>query len=138
MSEQVESDRNCQDVEVNELFKKGLEYNVLFNNPACPGSVCSPPKSALEYWEISEKDAVVLRRLLSTSPSLRKLCVWNMPFSAFKIAFEDLEECSSLEELHLRAIECGEQDFSVKLSGVFSNLSLLDLHCGNVGGCGCE
>uniref|UniRef100_A0A131YJR4 Protein nlrc3 n=1 Tax=Rhipicephalus appendiculatus TaxID=34631 RepID=A0A131YJR4_RHIAP len=132
MSKEVESDRNCQDVEVNELFKKGLEYNVLFNNPACPGSVCSPPKSALEYWEISEKDAVVLRRLLSTSPSLRKLCVWNMPFSAFKIAFEDLEECSSLEELHLRAIECGEQDFGVKLCGVFSNLSLLDLHCGNV------
>ncbi|KAH7976542.1 NLR family CARD domain-containing protein 3 [Rhipicephalus sanguineus] len=133
MSEEVESDRNCQDIEVNELFKKGLEYTVLFNDPACAGSDCSQPKSALEYWEISEKDAVVLRRLLSTSPSLRKLCIWDMPFSAFKITFEDLEGCSSLEELHLRNIECGEQEFSVNLSGVFSNLSFLDLRCGNVG-----
>lgn len=132
MSEKVESDSECQDTEVSELFKKGLEYNVLFNISALAGSVCLPSETALEYWEISENDAVVLGRLLSTSPSLRKLCIWNMPFSAFKIAFEDLEECPLLEELHLRAIECGGQDFSVKFSGVFSNLSLLDLRCESV------
>lgn len=132
MSEEATSEFQCEDAEVNDLFKKGLESSDDFYSPFCVKSQCPQRGSALEYRECSEKDAAVLRRMLTTGPPVRKLCVWEMPLKAFKIAFDDLEGCSSLKELHLFDVDCEEQDFSFNLCGVFSSLQTLELHCSQI------
>ncbi|KAH7975266.1 hypothetical protein HPB49_025456 [Dermacentor silvarum] len=132
MSEEMKSETHCQDAEVNDFFKKGLEHNDESSNPVCCRRECSHRGSALEYRECSEQDAGVLRRMLMTGPPVKKLCIWEISLSAFRTAFGDLEGCSSLEELQLFNIECGEEDFSVNLSGVFGSLHSLELHCENI------
>lgn len=133
MSEEAGSEIQCGDAEIEELFKKGLEEHKEFNQQACAWSECSQRGPALDFRELTEKDARVLRHMLTTGRSVRKLSIWETSLSAFKIAFEDLEGCSSLEELHMFGIECDEQDFGVNLSGVFQNLSSLELYCPNIG-----
>ncbi|XP_075524798.1 uncharacterized protein LOC142557089 [Dermacentor variabilis] len=133
MSEEMKSEAHCQDAEVNDFFKKGLEHNDESSNPVCSRSECSHRGSALEYDECSDKDAGVLRRMLTAGPPVKKLCIWEMSLDAFRTAFGDLEGCSSLGELQVFDIECAEEEFSVNLSGVFGRLCSLDLHCENIG-----
>ncbi|KAL1421552.1 hypothetical protein MTO96_022991 [Rhipicephalus appendiculatus] len=95
MSEEAGSEVQCGDAEIEELFQKGLK----------------------EHEEFS-KGGVRMERMFATRTKR-----WTSANSrrrtpaAFKIAFEDLEGCSSLEELHMFDIECDEQDFRVNLTG---------------------
>uniref|UniRef100_A0A131YIN0 Protein nlrc3 n=1 Tax=Rhipicephalus appendiculatus TaxID=34631 RepID=A0A131YIN0_RHIAP len=132
MSEEAGSEVQCGDAEIEELFQKGLKEHEEFSKEACAWSECSLRGQALDFRELSEEDARVLRSMLTSGRPVRKLSIWEISLSAFKIAFEDLEGCSSLEELHMFDIECDEQDFRVNLTGVFGNLHCLELYCTNI------
>ncbi|KAH8031953.1 hypothetical protein MRX96_014526 [Rhipicephalus microplus] len=132
MSEETGSEVQCGEAEIEELFKKGLKEHEEFSKEMCAWSECSLRGQALDFRELQEEDARVLRSMLSSGRPVRKLSMWETSLSAFKIAFEDLEGCSSLEELHMFDIDCDEQDFGVKLTGIFENLHSLELYCPNI------
>ncbi|XP_065298642.2 protein NLRC3-like [Dermacentor albipictus] len=149
MDEGVRKEADAHDTDVNELFRKGLEQLRLEQlrhyqdpqlrhdqdpkNPAGASSE-SAQQGELTYTKVlSDEDAGVLRRMLSTGPPVKKICIWQMTLNAFRIAFDDFRGCSSLEALQVLRIECGREDCSIKLSGLFSSLRSLDLRCENIG-----
>ncbi|KAL1447358.1 hypothetical protein MTO96_044316 [Rhipicephalus appendiculatus] len=88
----------------------------------------------LSYTEnLSEKDAAVLRRMLRTGPPVRQLTLWQISLAAFRVAFQDLEECPSLKEVLFLLIDCEGKDLGISDTGVFRNLQSLDLRCDNPG-----
>ncbi|KAH7957445.1 hypothetical protein HPB52_019056 [Rhipicephalus sanguineus] len=56
----------------------------------------------LMYDQLSEENAALLRRMLSTGPPVRSLNLCRISISALKVAFHGLEECPRLEELSFR------------------------------------
>ncbi|XP_075524790.1 uncharacterized protein LOC142557084 [Dermacentor variabilis] len=137
MDEGVRKEADAHDADVNELFRKGLEELRHEQEPENPGGVNSERAQRgveLTYTEkLSDEDAGVLRRMLSTGPPVKKICIWEMTLNAFRIAFDDFRGCSSLEGLEVLHIECGGEDCSIKLSGLFSSLRSLVLRCDNIG-----
>ncbi|XP_075524797.1 uncharacterized protein LOC142557088 [Dermacentor variabilis] len=123
----------CQDAEVNDFFEKGLEHNDESNDPACSRSECSHRGAALAYRECSDKEASVLRRMLTAGPPVRKLRIQQMSLRAFRTAFGRLKGRSSLEELQVLFIVCEEEEeFSVNFSGVLGRLRSLEFYCSNM------
>ncbi|XP_054925142.1 uncharacterized protein [Dermacentor andersoni] len=145
MDEGVRKEADTHDTDVYEFFRKGLEQHRHHQypqfrhhqdpkNPAGASSESAQRGVELTYAEaLSDEDVGVLRRMLSTGPPVKKICIWQMTLNAFRIAFDDFRGCSSLEALQVRRIECGSEDCSIKLSGLFSSLRSLDLRCENIG-----
>lgn len=131
MDEAVRKDVDAHDADVKEFFRKGLEqlrHDYEPKNPAGATSESAHRGVELTYTEkLSDEDAFVLRRMLSTNLPVRKICISEISLSAFRIAFDDFRGCSSLEELQLLVIVCQGEDFSIRFSELFSGLRSLDL-----------
>lgn len=134
MSENPADDMSGEDVEVSDILKKGLRASDV--GDACASTVGDAAAGAikLEYKDnLSHKEARVLRRVLSTEGSVKKLKLFGVPLSVCEIALEDHSDgASSLEELELFTIESEGKDFSIKLSGIFGNLRVLNLSCNDI------
>lgn len=139
MADGVTNEADTQDTEVMDLFRKGLEQHVRHGDrdkdSTDVNAESTQRKGAeLSYTEnLSEKDAAVLRRMLTTGPPVRQLTLWQISLAAFKIAFQDLEECPSLKEVYFLLIDCEAKELGISDSGVFRNLRTLDLRCDNAG-----
>ncbi|XP_054925146.1 uncharacterized protein [Dermacentor andersoni] len=135
MADTVINEGHTQDTDVKEFFRKGLQRLGPDDevNPAGVTDESIQQGADLEYTEkLSQKDAGVLRRLLSSGIPVRKLSIFEISHSAFKIAFENLEECPSLQEVLLE-IDCKGKDLGIHLCGAFKSLRSLDLRCDNTG-----
>ncbi|KAH9363963.1 hypothetical protein HPB48_017117 [Haemaphysalis longicornis] len=83
----------------------------------------------LEYNDnFSVDQAYALRQSLTESRFLRKLKFSRTPLRVIKVAFENLHEDTSLEELELFCIDSGGQGFSLNLPGIFRKLRSLRVH----------
>uniref|UniRef100_A0A131YJ90 Protein nlrc3 n=1 Tax=Rhipicephalus appendiculatus TaxID=34631 RepID=A0A131YJ90_RHIAP len=138
MADGVMSEADTQNTEVMDLFRKGLEEHVPHGDPDRDSIVVSSESmqrgAELTYTEnLSEKDAAVLRRMLRTGPPVRQLTLWQISLAAFRVAFQDLEECPSLKEINFLLIDCEGKDLGISVTGVFRNLQSLDLRCDNPG-----
>ncbi|KAK8765288.1 hypothetical protein V5799_032124 [Amblyomma americanum] len=127
MSEGSGKDCKPQEAAVEKLFNDGLHAVKEFDPDADPsyrGGV------ALEYHnKLSVEEAGLLPFMLSTKTSVKKICIWEMPLSAFRAAFDKLQDWGSLEELQILNIDCDVEDFDIDLSGAFKKLRVMDLHC---------
>lgn len=82
----------------------------------------------------SEDRARHLRRAFSIDGLVKRLKLSGVPLDMCKVLLEDLEESSSLEELEFFHVECArDEEFTVKLSGIFGNLRALRLLCSDIG-----
>lgn len=137
MADGINKEADKQDTEVMNFFRKGHEEHqrlVELKNLDDENSEGSKQAAELTYTDnISENDAAVLRRLLKTGPPVRKLTIWGISIAAFKVAFEDLEECPSLKEILFLLIDCEGKELGISNSAVFKNLHMLDLRCDNTG-----
>ncbi|KAL1448136.1 hypothetical protein MTO96_044147 [Rhipicephalus appendiculatus] len=123
------------DSDVKKLFRKGLrkvdakrkQARLRKHNPAC-----LRPGENLYYETIAEKDATVLRRMLSTGPAVGMLSIGNISLNAFRTAFDELEACAELEIVYL-GVDCEGEDLSIDLSAAFGRLDSLELSCHNAG-----
>lgn len=134
MSEDVIGDHRW--LGVNEVLKKGLKRNE--RDDECVGMEGEVDAGAvqLEYRDdLSMDEAGILRTLLGSKNFLaKKLKFWGTPLSVARAVLENLEECSSLEELELLGVDCGGKEFSLNLiCGVFGNLRTLNLACNDIG-----
>lgn len=137
MSEATSKDTELQESAVSEFLNRGIQgphpsvaakdESDTFSGP--DGDVTTRPL-ALEYGDkLSEEEARILRHILATHTSVKKLTIWDVSLNVFKMVFEGLEEPLSLEELCVLDVDCEGQDFSLTLSGAFKNLRVLDLRC---------
>ncbi|XP_054925143.1 uncharacterized protein [Dermacentor andersoni] len=136
MADAVINEGHTQDTDVKEFLRKGLQRLRPFDevNPTGVTHESMQQGADLEYTEkLSDKDAGVLRRLLSSGTSVRKLCIFEISHGAFKIAFHNLEECPSLQEVLFLHVDCKGKDLGIHLCGAFKNLRSLDLRCDNTG-----
>ncbi|XP_065298643.2 protein NLRC3-like [Dermacentor albipictus] len=136
MADAVVNEGHTQDTDVKEFLRKGLQRlgPVDELNPAGVTDESIQQGADLEYTEkLSDKDAGLLRRLLSSGTPVRKLCIFEISHGAFKVAFHNLEECPSLQEVLLLHIDCEEKDLDMHLCGAFRGLRSLDLRCDNTG-----
>ncbi|KAH7975854.1 uncharacterized protein LOC119372534 [Rhipicephalus sanguineus] len=86
----------------------------------------------LMYDQLSEANAALLRRVLSTGPPVTSLNLCRISISALKVAFDGLEECPLLNELSF-SIDCKGNDLDTNLTGVIRTLHSLILCCQNTG-----
>lgn len=138
MADGVTNEAEAQDTEVMDLFRKGLEQHIRHDDPnkdpAGLNSGSTQRGAELTFTDnLSEKDAAVLRRMLSTGPPVRQLTLWQISLAAFRVAFQNLEECPSLKEVLFLLIDCEGKDLGISDSGVFGSLHSLDLRCDNPG-----
>lgn len=137
MSETTSNDTQLQEAVVREFLNKGLQgprYSIATNDQRDSSSEPSGDTTtgplALEYGDkLSSEEARILRHILVTNASVKKLTIWDVSLSGFKRIFEGLEEPLSLEDLCVFHIDCEGQDFCLKLSGGFRNVRVLDLRC---------
>ncbi|KAH7976613.1 hypothetical protein HPB52_017010 [Rhipicephalus sanguineus] len=123
------------DREVKKLYRKGLRKDDaarMQTRLQKVGPDCLEPGATLHYEEMSEKDATILRRMLSTGPPVRKLCTGKMSPAAFRTAFDELEVSSELETVYF-TVDCKSEDLGINLSAAFGRLWSLELRCDNVG-----
>ncbi|KAL1448757.1 hypothetical protein MTO96_044009, partial [Rhipicephalus appendiculatus] len=120
------------DSEVKEFFRKGVQLEHGNCSQDCLASMWITHGAKLKYKKTSKKEAVMLRRLLSTGLPVRTLSLCDICLSAFSVAFHELHECPSLEKLHLH-VDCKGKDFATNLSTAFRSLSTLELSCENTG-----
>lgn len=137
MSEATSKDTALQESVVSEFLNRGLQgphHSIAakderdtFSGQDC--DVTTRPLS-LEYGDkLSEEEARILRHILVTNTSVKKLTIWDVSLNVFRTVFEGLEEPLSLEELCVLCVDCEGQDFCMRLSGMFRNLRVLDLRC---------
>ncbi|KAL3257233.1 hypothetical protein MRX96_017080 [Rhipicephalus microplus] len=86
----------------------------------------------LVYDQLSEKNAALLRRILSAGPPVLSLHLCRISLRSFKVAFDGLEECPWLEELAI-TIDCKGKDLDTNLTGLIRELHSLKMRCENPG-----
>ncbi|KAH6921892.1 hypothetical protein HPB50_006217 [Hyalomma asiaticum] len=120
------------DSEVKKMFLAGLPLS----KTRCPDCLIKGYMKHgvdLQYTQkISEADASVLRRLLLTGPPVEDLILLKISRRAFKVAFDDLDECPSLNYVYFH-IDCEGEALGTNLSAAFRNLRTMELRCDNVG-----
>ncbi|XP_077545418.1 uncharacterized protein LOC144158417 isoform X2 [Haemaphysalis longicornis] len=139
MSEVTSKDIGIEEAVVSEFLKKGLQgprYSIAASHEedpsSGPGGDIKTRSLTLEYGDkLSVEEGRILRHILVTNPSVKKLTIWEVSLSVFRTVFEDLEEPLSLEELVVLNIDFEGQNFCLRLSGIFRNLCVLDLRGGS-------
>ncbi|KAH7976718.1 hypothetical protein HPB52_018534 [Rhipicephalus sanguineus] len=122
---------DTQDTDVLELYRKGLEdYRDLEDNKS-ERRADETRAVALAYEKISEAEAAILWRLLR-SRRVEELCLYDISLCAFKLAFENLEQCPSLSSMYIH-LDLQGKEFGTSFSGVFTSLHSLELSCDNTG-----
>ncbi|KAH7976500.1 hypothetical protein HPB52_014758 [Rhipicephalus sanguineus] len=129
MADAGANELDTKDSDVKKFFQKGQgEYLT-----RRPGRFTNVKDGAdLKYEKISEKDATVLRRILSTGPPVKTLTLCSITLSAFKAAFDELYECPWLKRVYLH-IDCEGKSLGTSLSLLFRGLQILELSCENTG-----
>lgn len=135
MSVNLGHDMPGENVDVSDILKKGLKASDVGNSGVDAFGDVAAGAIKLEYMHnLSDEEARVLRRVLSTEGSVKKLKLFGVPLSVCKIALENHDHgASSVEQLELFSIESEGKDFGIKLSGIFSNLRVLNLSCNDIG-----
>ncbi|XP_049513596.1 uncharacterized protein LOC119465845 isoform X2 [Dermacentor silvarum] len=137
MADEVINEGHILDSDVNEFLRKGLQRlrpDDEATNSASETDESMQQGADLEYNDkLSDKDAALLRRLLSSGTPVKKLWIFECSHGAFKVAFDGLEECPSLQEVLLFHLDCEGKDLGIHLSGAFRSLRSLDLRCDNTG-----
>ncbi|KAL1421582.1 hypothetical protein MTO96_023017 [Rhipicephalus appendiculatus] len=126
---------DTQDIEVQELYRKGLEvYRVDSQSDHRDDDTCAITEggAALTYEKISKKEAAVLRRVLRSGPPVKELCLRDMSRSAFKAAFDNLGQCPSLRSVNVD-VDLKGKDLGADFWKVFRGLHSLELSCHNTG-----
>ncbi|KAL1421573.1 hypothetical protein MTO96_023008 [Rhipicephalus appendiculatus] len=124
-----------QDTEVRELYRKGLRNYQGVGEPANPDgarSAVTPFGAILKYGGISKQDAYVLRRMLRSGPPVMRLCLYDMSLGAFRMAFDNVDECATLSSIYFH-VDCQGKNLRTNFARVFSSLCSLDLRCDNPG-----
>lgn len=123
------------DFELRRLLQAGAQVTKLPFHPFTHVDVTAGALS-LEYKGdfFSVDSARHLRRAFSTDGLVKRLKLSGVPLRMCKVLLEDLEESSSLEELEFFHVGCApDEEFTVKLSGIFGNLRVLRLLCSDIG-----
>lgn len=121
-----------QGASVDEFYNKGLQ-RLCGNIRSDEGIDAFCGVGELEYREMLTLDeARLLRHIVCTNMSVKKVVIWHASLNAVKAAFEDLEDASALEELEFLLIECEEHKYSLNLSGIFKRLRSLRLECDDI------
>lgn len=134
MTDTIES--GIQDTDVEKLFRKGLRgygdgkprYSAL---QAC--AFCKYGAELTYKEELTDEDAVTLRRMFSMGPLVRKLSLSSISLGAFKAAFCNQEKCPSLKEVRIDLMDCQGKALDISECGVFENLHSLHLGSINTG-----
>ncbi|KAH7976787.1 hypothetical protein HPB52_019554 [Rhipicephalus sanguineus] len=130
MADAGTNELDTKDSDVKEFFQKGQEEYIAERSP---GRFTNMKDGAdLKYKKISEKDATVLRRILSTGPPVKTLTLCDITLGAFKAALDELDVCPSLKRVFLH-IDCEGKDLGTSLSLPFRGLHILELSCENNG-----
>ncbi|KAH6922042.1 hypothetical protein HPB50_008034 [Hyalomma asiaticum] len=119
-----------------EFFRKGKRHCQAYNEPEGPADITNAityPWNVLRYEEqISVQDAAILRRMLSRGPPVWRLVICDISLRAFKVAFDDLEECPSLKHVHFR-IDCEGNDLGTNISRALRGVRSFGLNCRSIG-----
>ncbi|KAH7976660.1 hypothetical protein HPB52_017688 [Rhipicephalus sanguineus] len=122
---------DTEDTDVLELYRKGLEdYRDLEDNKS-ERRADETRAVALAYEKISEAEAAILWRLLR-SRRVEELYLYDISLWAFKLAFDNLEQCPSLSSMYIH-VDLQGKEFGTSFSGVFTSLHSLELSCDNTG-----
>ncbi|KAH7976503.1 hypothetical protein HPB52_014761 [Rhipicephalus sanguineus] len=123
---------DTEDTDVLELYRKGLEdYRDLEDNKS-ERRADETRAVALAYKKISEAEAAILWRLLRSGRRVEELCLHDISLCAFKLAFDNLEQCPSLSSMYIH-VDLQGKEFGTSFSGVFTSLHSLELSCDNTG-----
>ncbi|KAH7976499.1 hypothetical protein HPB52_014757 [Rhipicephalus sanguineus] len=123
---------DTEDTDVLELYRKGPEdYRCLDDNES-ERRVDETRAVALAYEKLSEKEAAILRRLLRSGRPVEELCLHDISLCAFRLAFDNLEQCPSLSSLYIH-VDLQGKELGRRFSAVFTSLQSLELSCDNTG-----
>ncbi|KAH6922041.1 hypothetical protein HPB50_008033 [Hyalomma asiaticum] len=124
------------DPDVLEFFRKGkISYQggTESEDTADVTNAIRSPYNALRYNDrISEQDAAILRRMLTSILPVRRLVICDISLAAFKVAFDNLEECPSLK-LAFFSIDCEGNNMGTDISGALKGVQSFRLDCRNIG-----
>ncbi|KAH6922268.1 hypothetical protein HPB50_011340 [Hyalomma asiaticum] len=125
------------DADVLEFFRKGKRNFQGDSESEDPADVVSDaitkPRNVLVYYEqISEQDAAILRRMLTSILPVWTLIIFDISLRAFKVAFDNLEECPSVKHFFF-GIDCEGNDMGTDISGALRGVQYFGLDCRNVG-----
>ncbi|KAL1486502.1 hypothetical protein MTO96_046933 [Rhipicephalus appendiculatus] len=124
---------DLQNTDVEELSREGIPEGAVEISKhealdgAQPTSSSTQSGTTLSYEELSDEDAVLLRRTLSTKPPVRHLNLSIIWRRSLKIAFDGLAEIPSLRKITLQGIDCEGKDLGIAGCQVFRSLRSLDL-----------
>ncbi|KAH6922669.1 hypothetical protein HPB50_017508 [Hyalomma asiaticum] len=125
------------DLDVLEFFRKGKRNYQGDSESEDPADVVTnaitKPWNVLVYKDrISEQDAAILRRMLTSILPVWKLIIFDIALRAFKIAFDNLEECPSVKHFFF-GIDCEGNNIGTDISGALRGVQYFGLDCRNVG-----
>lgn len=132
MSKYRSEDAHIPDIYVNDFLMRGQqsadESNSLFRNSDVVGGT-----TTLTYTNLSIEESCILRRILRTNKSVKKVTLRKCSLTTVKVAFESIKSMPHLEELNLIDVDGDNGGFSIDLAGTFSNLRSLRLDCDEIG-----
>lgn len=132
MSKYRSEDAHIPDVYVHEFLMRGQQSAEESNPLWCRNSNLAGETIALEYRNLSIEEACILRRILRTNRSVKKVTLQKCSFTQVKVAFENMMNVSHLEELALINVDCESSGFNIDLTGAFDNLHSLRLDCDEI------
>ncbi|KAH6922670.1 hypothetical protein HPB50_017509 [Hyalomma asiaticum] len=124
------------DPDVMEFFRKGMRHcqsgSESEDAADLTNAIISPWNVLIYNDRISEQDAAILRRMLTSILLVWRLIICDISLRAFKVAFDNLEDCPSLKHVHF-CIDCEGNDLGINISGALKGVQSFGLSCRNVG-----
>lgn len=133
MSKYRSEDAHIPDIYVNDFLMRGQQSADESSNSLCRNSDLIRGTTTLEYTNLSIEEACILRRILRTNKSVKKVTLRKCSLTSVKVAFENIKSISHLEELNLIDVDSDSGGFTIDLTSTFNNLRSLRLDCDEIG-----
>lgn len=133
MSKYRAEDAYLSDICVRDFLMRGQKRAEESNTSFCRNSDVTGETIAVEYRNLSIEEACILRSILCTSRSVKKVTLRESSLTPVKVAFEKVKDVSCLEELNLINVDCDRGGFTIDIKGAFNNLRCLHLECDEIG-----
>ncbi|XP_077541833.1 uncharacterized protein LOC144153932 [Haemaphysalis longicornis] len=133
MSKYRSEDAHIPEVYVNDFLIRGQESADESSTSLCRNSDLVRGTTTLEYTNLSIEEACILRRILRTNKSVKKVTLRKCSLTSVKVAFENIKSISHLEELNLIDVDSDSGGFNIDLASTLNNLRSLRLDCDEIG-----
>lgn len=133
MSKYRAEDAYLSDICVHDFLMKGQKRAEESNTSFGRNSDFTGETITVEYRNLSIEEACILRSILRTNRSVKKVTLRESSLTPVKVAFENIKDVSCLEELNLINVDCDSGGFTIHLTEDFSNLHFLRLECDEIG-----